>query len=189
MEACKHFKQIIHGCNITVHTDHKNLTFNTAQKSNACVERSLIQLQEEFRVKIKHIPGEENTATDGLSRLVFNKNLVVNNTTFTTQTIDDENSHMFPLDMCHIGKKQLTDKPLQRKLKDPRLAEYFGRMQFNNVDVITFKETVWVPEDLQLRLIDWYHETLGHAGSTRTINSIGQSFGFPGLRLKVEDLI
>jgi hypothetical protein len=27
LEACKHFKQIIHGCNITVHTDHKNLTF------------------------------------------------------------------------------------------------------------------------------------------------------------------
>jgi hypothetical protein len=31
LEACKHFKQIIHGCNITVHTDHKNLTFNTTQ--------------------------------------------------------------------------------------------------------------------------------------------------------------
>jgi hypothetical protein len=58
-----------------------------------------------------------------------------------------------------------------------------------NVEVIIFKEKVWVPEDLQLRLIDWYHETLGHTGNTRTINSIGQSFGFPRLRSKVEDLI
>ena len=26
LESCKHFKNIIHGCNVTVHTDHKNLT-------------------------------------------------------------------------------------------------------------------------------------------------------------------
>jgi hypothetical protein len=52
-------------------------------------------------------------------------------------------------------------------------------MQYDNVEVITFKEKVWVPEDLQLQLIDWYHKTLGHAEGTRTINSISQSFGFP----------
>ncbi len=73
--------------------------------------------------------------------------------------------------------------------KDPKLAEYFGWMQFDHVEVIIFKEKVWVPEDLHLRLIDWYHKILGHTGSTRTIGSIGLSFGFPGLRSKVEDLI
>jgi hypothetical protein len=31
LEACKPFEQIIHSCNITMHTNHKNLTFNTAQ--------------------------------------------------------------------------------------------------------------------------------------------------------------
>jgi hypothetical protein len=77
LEVCKHFKQIIHGCNIRVHTNHKNLTFNTAQ-SNARVERSLILLQEKFGVKLEHIPGEKNTAAGGLSRLAFDKNLVVN---------------------------------------------------------------------------------------------------------------
>ncbi len=123
-------------------------------------------------MKLAHIPEEENTAANGLSRLAFNNNLVVNNTVFATQTIDDKDSHMFPLNMCHIGKKQLTDKPLPQKLNDPMLAEYVGQIQFDNVDVISFKEKVWVPEDLQLQLIDWYYETLGHAGSTRTINSI-----------------
>jgi hypothetical protein len=118
LEACKHFKQIIHGCDITVHTNYKNLTFNKTQQSNACVERSLILLQEEFRVKLEHIPGEENTAAGGLSRLAFDKNLVINNTIFATQTIDEEDSHMFPLDMCHIRQKQLTDEPLQQKLKE-----------------------------------------------------------------------
>jgi hypothetical protein len=62
-------------------------------------------------------------------------------------------------------------------------------MQFNNVEVINFKEKVWVSEDLQLWLIDWHHETLRHGGSTWTINSISQSFDFPRLRSKFEDLI
>ena len=70
---------------------------------------SLILLQKEFGVKLEYIPGEENTAADGLSRLAFDENLVVNNTIFATQTIDEEDSHMFPLDMRHIGQKQLTD--------------------------------------------------------------------------------
>jgi hypothetical protein len=29
-KTCKYFKQIIHGCNITLHTDHNNLTLNMA---------------------------------------------------------------------------------------------------------------------------------------------------------------
>jgi hypothetical protein len=67
------------------------------------VERSLILLQEELGVKFEPGPGEENTAADGLSRLGFDENLVINNTIFATQTIDEEDSHMFPLDMHHIG--------------------------------------------------------------------------------------
>jgi hypothetical protein len=91
------------------------------------VERSLILLQEEF-VKLEHIPGEENTAADGLSRLAFDENLIVNNTIFATQMIDEESSHMFPLDMRHIGQKQLTGQTTLTKLNDPMLAEYFGQM-------------------------------------------------------------
>ncbi len=81
-EACKHFKQIIHSCNITVHTNHKNLTLNMTQWSNARVKRTLIHLQDKFGVKLEHIPGEENTAADGLSRLAFDKIHIVNNTIF-----------------------------------------------------------------------------------------------------------
>ncbi len=52
---------------------------------------------------------------------------------FAIQAIDDKDSHMFPLDMHQIGKKQLTDELLQQKLKDKKLKEYFGKMQFDNV--------------------------------------------------------
>ena len=108
-------------------------------------------------MKLEHIPREENTAAVSLSRLAFDRNLNINNAIFTIQ-IDDK---VFPLDMRHIGKKQLTDELLKKNLKDLKLEEYFGKMKFDNIKVITFKEKVWVPKDLQLHLIDWYHETLG----------------------------
>ena len=42
--ACKYFKQMIHGSNITVHTNHKKLTFNTSQQATTLTEWILIQL-------------------------------------------------------------------------------------------------------------------------------------------------
>jgi hypothetical protein len=42
--------------------------------------------------------------------------------------------------MHHIGKKQLTDELLQKKLKDWNLDEHFGTTEFDNVEVNTFKE-------------------------------------------------
>jgi hypothetical protein len=81
-EACKHFKQIIHGCKIMMHTIHKNLTFSTAQQSNDRAKRALIQLHDKFRVKLDNILGEEDTAADGLNRLAHDENLVDNNTIF-----------------------------------------------------------------------------------------------------------
>ncbi len=71
LEACKHFKNIIHGCDITVHTDHKNFTYSPTQRANARVERSMILLNEEFGVTLEHIKGKDNTGGDGLSTLAF----------------------------------------------------------------------------------------------------------------------
>jgi hypothetical protein len=76
-EAHKHITQIVHSCNIIVHTDHKNLTLNMTERSNACVKRTLIQFQDEFGVKLEHIPGEENMAADGLSRLALVANIAI----------------------------------------------------------------------------------------------------------------
>ncbi len=98
-------------------------------------------------------------SAEGLTRLAYDEDLVVNNTIFAIQAIDDKDSHMFSLEIFCFRPKQLTNKLLQRKHKDPNLAEYFRWMQFDNVEVIFFKEKVWVPEDLQLWLIEWYHKT------------------------------
>ncbi len=96
---------------------------------------------------------------------------------------------MFPLDMRQILKEQVTDKKLQEKLKDEKKRDDFGKQKYDNIEVTTYTGKVWVPESLQTHLNDWFYKNLGHAGSTRTVNSISQTFGFPALKKKVKEIV
>jgi hypothetical protein len=120
LEACKHFKNIIQGCDITVHTDPKNLTYSPTQRANARVERLMILLNEEFGVTFEHIKGEDNTGGDGLSRLAFSDTASETDAIFAIQDMDRDKNHMFPLDMHQILKEQVMDEKLQEKLKDEK---------------------------------------------------------------------
>jgi hypothetical protein len=51
---------------------------------------------------------------------------------------------------------------------------------------MTINGLIWVPKEAQQRIVEWYHSNLQHAGITRTINSIGQTFTWKGLRPMVE---
>ena len=66
-EACKHFKQIIKGCEITIHTDHQNLVYDEARHASMRVLRTRLLLDEEYGAKFVHIAGKDNTGADGLS--------------------------------------------------------------------------------------------------------------------------
>ncbi len=149
----------------------------------------MILLNEEFGVTIEHIKGKDNTGGDCLSRLPFSEAALEIDAVFAIQDMDRDENHMFPLDMRQILKEQLTDKKLQEKLKDKKKQDDFDKQQYDNIEVTMYKGKVWVPESLQTRLIDWFHENLGHAGSTRTVNSILQTFGFPALKRKVEEIV
>ncbi len=113
LESCKHFKNIIHGCNVTVHTDHKNLTYSPTQCANARVEWLMILLNKEFGVTIEHIKGKDNIGGDGLSRLAFSETATDMDAIFSIQDMDRDENHMFPLDMHQILKEQLMGKKLQ----------------------------------------------------------------------------
>jgi hypothetical protein len=154
LESCKHFKNIIHGCNVTVHTDHKNLTYSPTQCANARVERTMILLNEEFGVTIEHIKGKDNTGRDGLSRLAFLDIALKTDAIFAIQDMERDENHMFPLDMHQILKEQVTDAKLQEKLKDEKKRDNFGTHQYDNIEVTTYKGKVWVPESFQTCLID-----------------------------------
>jgi hypothetical protein len=108
---------------------------------------------------------------------------------FAIQDMDRDENHMFPLNMRQILKEQVTDAKLQEKLKDEKKRDDIGMQKYDNIEVTTYKGKVWVPESLQMRLIDWFCKNLGHAGSTRTVNSILQTFGFSALKRKVKEII
>jgi hypothetical protein len=149
----------------------------------------MILLNEEFGVTIEHIKGEDNTGRDGLSRLAFLDTALETDAIFAIQDMDRDENHMFPLDMNQILKEQVTDTKLQEKLKDEKKRDDFGMQKYDNIEVTMYKGKVLVPESLLMHLIDWFHKNLGHAGSTRTVNSILLTFGFPALKRKVEEIV
>ncbi len=149
----------------------------------------MILLNEEYGVTLEHIKGKDNTGGDGLSRLAFLDTASETDAIFAIQDMDRDKNHMFSLDMRQILKGQVTAKKLPEILKDEKKRDDFGKQKYDNIEVTTYKGKVWVPESLQTHLIDWFHKNLGHAGSTRTVNSILQTFGFPALKRKVEEIV
>ena len=62
----KEFRSTLLGADITVYTDHKNLTFENLQTQRVIRWRLYL---EEFGPKLKYIQGEKNMVADTLSRL------------------------------------------------------------------------------------------------------------------------
>ena len=67
VEACKHFDQIIPGCEINIFTDHQNLTHDQTQHANLREQRARFFLDAEYQPKFIHVKGTDNTGVDGLS--------------------------------------------------------------------------------------------------------------------------
>jgi hypothetical protein len=88
--------------------------------------------------------------------------------------------------MSTIHASQETDTKLQEMLSRNRYKNNFGKLTYGDITVHTFDGKIWVPANLQSRIIDWYHTNLRHPGVTRTINSIGQTFAWRGIRPQVE---
>ena len=61
-----------------------------------------------------------------------------------------------------------------------------GSSKFGNIHTVTFNNLVWVPKNIQQRIVKWYHSNLQHARINQTINSIGQTFTWKGLSTMVK---
>jgi hypothetical protein len=188
-EACKHFAPIIRGCEIRIHTDHQNLTYDDTVHVNLREQRTRIFLDEEFAPTFVHIKGTDNTGADGLSRLLMADEVptTAKEHLFAISNLDPSVNEDFPLDMKHISFAQAADEILQRRIKSGKFDDKLGKREIDGNIVTTFNGKVWVPKSLQQRIVAWYHDNLQHAGVTRLINSIGQTFAWKGLRTMVEN--
>ncbi len=66
VETLKEFRTILLGQQITIYTDHKNLTYKTLTSNRVLRWRLYI---EEYSPELIHLPGEQNIVADALSRL------------------------------------------------------------------------------------------------------------------------
>ena len=191
VEGCRHFRNIIFGGDITIHSDHKNLCHDSqTMHRNSRVHRQRIELDNEYHAKFQHISGIENTGGDGLSRLPMYDE-VQESTRQEIYSIDyldrDENEVDYPLDIQLIKEAQDRDPTLQAMIKEGHPD--IGLEERDEVKIYTIKKKIYIPPDLQDRIISWVHINMNHCGVTRTINSLKAIFHIKGLQGKVESYI
>jgi hypothetical protein len=78
------------------------------------------------------------------------------------------------------SEEQETDLLLVQKY-----SKDFAAKTVEDVELITFKGKIYMPKQLQSRVVAWYHEYLAHPGEKRTEETICQWFHWAGLRRDV----
>ena len=116
VETLKEFRNILLGMQITVYTDHKNLTYKNFNTERVMRWRLVL---EEFGPELVYLKGESNVVADALSRLdikepdeLFNLNDDIG------YDDDDLPDDSFPLSYEYIHQAQRSDRKLMKLLKD-----------------------------------------------------------------------
>ena len=114
VETLKEFRNILLGHQITVYTDHKNLTHKNFNTERVMRWRLIL---EEFGPELKYIKVENNVVADALSRLEKSPNQEILNIS-ELYGCDDEDmpDSAYPIRYHDISKAQKTDAKLQQKL-------------------------------------------------------------------------
>jgi hypothetical protein len=94
----------------------------------------------------------------------------------------------FALDFAHIAKEQEVDHLLQQSVANN--PELYQKKELNNGKILILhvsgnKPKICIPNSLLDTIISFYHQVLGHLGSSRMETTIGQHFTHPKLHDKV----
>ena len=190
VEVLKEFRNILLGHQITVYTDHRNLTHKNFNTDRVMRWRLTI---EEYSPELVYIKGETNVVADALSRLATKEEPLPNIEFISDQFgFDDKDlpDEMYPLKFQTLHDYQEKDQKLMKKLlEDSRytLTAFHGG-ENKEIDLITRDEKIVIPEQLQRRVVEWYHTFLCHPGETRTEQTIRQHFIFKGMRPLIHDI-
>ena len=196
VETLKEFRSILLGQDITVYTDHKNLTYKVFNTDRVMRWRLIC---EEYGPKLEYIKGQKNVVADALSRLDLeppvesecDPTVLEHPTTRALaeafgHTRDEEHESDIPVSFKLIQKEQQTDKSLlQKARKSDKYQIHSFRGGGKDRHLVCYQDKICVPKRLQKRVVEWYHEHLVHPGETRTTLTIGQHFTWEGLRQTV----
>ena len=167
VETLKVFRYILYGHKVIVHTDHKNLCSTTAQHEGQRVMRQRL-IMEEYGIEIKYIEGPKNFTADALSRLEYaEKNEYYRLECFASEETDNVNDFDL-LQLSNIARLQQQKMHLYEEYDVRR--EPCGRFLF------VHNNRIVVPEELRKTMLNWYHETLNHPGTSRMKATIKKHF-------------
>ena len=120
-------------------------------------------LLEEFGPEIVYIKGPKNVVADALSRLPKQGDIVDDVEAILPFASKDEG--IFPIQLQLIQNSQSKDRSLRKRLKDN--PNHYKKQAIENVQVITYKDRIFVPKELRNRTLNWYHHYLCHPGRDR----------------------
>ena len=176
--ALDHLRHVLVGSEITVFTDHSNLSFlNTSSLQRIQRWKLLI---DEFDVTIRYIPGDTNSLADLLSR----------------QAAALEADQSFPLSPVVIHSAQQADLFCQTTLS--QLSSHPTSMVANHLKLLTVEgssllvhealHAAYIPPPLRQSLLAWCHECFQHPGASKLISTIRPLVWWPSIRADVTRL-
>ena len=187
MAYLKEFRNILLGHQITVYTDHKNLTYNLFYSERVICWRLIL---EEFGPELKYIKGKNNVVADALCRLGMSDNQdILSISELYGYNDADLTDSAYPIRYCNIPKAQKTDAKINQKLvshKDYTLNNFFRDDQ--NHCLIFRNSKICLPEALQKKTVDWYHKMLCHPVETYTEHALHQHLDWKGLHTTVHNV-
>ena len=175
-------------------TDHKNLMYTGTLSESQRVMRWRMIL-EEFGPTIHHLAGADNVVADALSRLLSNR-LESTEGPSSAPDVAEETKEMFattrreaedttfPLAKYKIQNaqnKELNKKnsELKRFLSDPESG--FRRAEVDDVELVLYRDKIYIPAPLRTDVLHWYHHYLNHPGGDRLGKTIAQTCYWKGM--------
>lgn len=178
VETLQEFRTTLLGHEITIYTDHKNLTYDNFTTDRVRRWRLIV---EEYGPKIEYIKGHKNVIADMLSR--YPRKDDASPEEIHEIWAIDEIEEEFPLAFEVIAQAQQQDQRLNQIARNN--PDYSAR-RFLRQNIIHYKDKIVIPDTLQKRIITWYHESLRHPGISRTTKTIQQHFHWKNLTKDVE---
>jgi RNase H-like domain found in reverse transcriptase/Integrase zinc binding domain len=212
VKTLKEYRQWLLGAQITIYTDHKNLTYALTQYQTQRVLRWRLYI-EEYDPKFEYIQGNANVLSDALSRVPQANSLLGESSSINKEDNYFKSHTELLLTIakadCYIFVAQFDIKG-RYPLHAMTLKYYQGIDQWcqeytnNNRDTVYLKEyegipilqtqqgenwRILIPEIMLDKLITWYHKITAHVGSTHLTQIIQGHFHHPQLKTNVERIV
>ncbi|UYV62285.1 K02A2.6-like, partial [Cordylochernes scorpioides] len=199
--SLQHFKHLLAGSKVEVHTDHKPITYNKGSDyKNARLSR-WAEIIQDFNVTFIYVPGKENTIADFLSRFPCedDPNLPQDRRVVAT-VVRDRRPPL--LNSNQIWEGLLQEKgwaPVMDKLTKlkPNSTERYNNREYRLLDkyLVTKNERgTWVkvvPTGFRETVISYHHDiaTRGHFGVRKVMRRLKGDYYWPGMRTQVRKYI